>query len=120
VASDDSIEVSGHDGWGGMRNLLLRPFGPLVIVLAFGAASSPGMAAEEAETGVLLQEFFLAETVQSQERGEIQLTLRAEASNRDDEGELEVPFELEYGITDRRWFVASSGIHHVLEPARRR
>ncbi len=48
----------------------------------------------------LLNEVFQAETVYPQEKGEVQLLLRPTFSDRDDRNLFQVPFSIEYGITD--------------------
>jgi hypothetical protein len=73
----------------------------LLFALGPGIYASPGDAADNANRPPIIDEFFLTETVQAQERGEFQLTVRAIADKDDDEGDTNTALiGLEYGITD--------------------
>ncbi len=73
----------------------------LLFAVGPGIYASAGDAADNEERPPIVDEFFLAETVQAQEKGEFQLTVRAIADKDDDEGDTHSALiGLEYGITD--------------------
>ena len=73
----------------------------LLFAMGPGIYASPGDAADNENRPPIIDEFFLTETVQPQQRGELQLTVRAIADKGDDEGDRHTALiGLEYGITD--------------------
>ena len=73
----------------------------LLFVVGPGIYASPGDVADKGDRPPIIDEFFLAETVQPQEKGEFQFTIRAIADKDDDEGDTDTALiGLEYGITD--------------------
>ena len=57
-------------------------------------------AQEETEMDEYIQEFFLGQTVFPQDKREIQFTLKPSFAKKT-EGQICIPFEMEYGFTDR-------------------
>jgi len=80
-------------------NVELHPafFAWVIIVLC---CSKPTKAQSKLEMDEYLQEFFTGETVFSQDRNEIQFTLKP-SFTKSEQSQLCIPFSVEYGITDR-------------------
>jgi hypothetical protein len=73
----------------------LYPFLCLILFLP-----EISQAQEELEMDEYIQEFFLGQTVFPQEKKEIQFTLKPSFTKKS-EGLISIPFEMEYGFTDR-------------------
>jgi len=58
-------------------------------------------AQKDLKTDQYIQEFFIGETVFPQEKHEIQFTLKPIFARRVEERQLYIPFEVEYGLSDR-------------------
>jgi len=59
------------------------------------------MAQKDFEMDQYIQEFFIGETVFPQEKNEIQFTLKPIFAGRIGEQQLSIPFEIEYGLSNR-------------------
>jgi hypothetical protein len=82
----------------------------VAAMVAILAGGGPALSEEEGKSGKLsepIQEFFLAETAYSQERGETQLTFSAGLLRFDRKRDTRLEAKGEYGITDRLQIEAS-------------
>jgi len=72
-----------------------------IILMMLFSCTGKIVAQEQSEMEQYIQEFFIGETVFTQERKEFQVTLKPAFAGRRDLQQLSVPLELEYGISDR-------------------
>lgn len=85
-----------------MKAILIRIAFPFAMICTcFVMATAQLHEQEKQDTEETLQEFFLNETVFVQNKNEFQVTTKPAYWNQKDRQEINLPFQFEYGITNR-------------------